>query len=200
MILGLTGGIASGKSTVAAMLRERGVTVIDADLIAREVVEVGKPAYNGIVKYFGTSVLDETGALNRAVLGEIIFSDREKRMVLNEIVHPEVRKEMRLQATLAQERGERLVFMDIPLLYESKLTYMVDRVVVVYVPESVQFIRLMERDEFDEEQAKKRLRAQMNIEEKRKLANYVIDNQGSRSDTQKQLDDLVTSLLAEIIP
>ncbi|GIO01207.1 dephospho-CoA kinase [Brevibacillus laterosporus] len=200
MILGLTGGIASGKSTVAAMLRERGVTVIDADLIAREVVEVGKPAYNGIVKYFGTSVLDETGALNRAVLGEIIFSDREKRMVLNEIVHPEVRKEMRLQATLAQERGERLVFMDIPLLYESKLTYMVDRVVVVYVPESVQFIRLMERDEFDEEQAKKRLRAQMNIEEKRKLANYVIDNQGSRSDTQKQVDDLVTSLLAEIIP
>ncbi|AIG25267.1 dephospho-CoA kinase [Brevibacillus sp. 7WMA2] len=200
MILGLTGGIASGKSTVAAMLRERGVTVIDADLIAREVVEVGKPAYNGIVKYFGTSVLDETGALNRAVLGEMIFSDREKRMVLNEIVHPEVRKEMRLQATLAQERGERLVFMDIPLLYESKLTYMVDRVVVVYVPESVQFIRLMERDEFDEEQAKKRLRAQMNIEEKRKLANYVIDNQGSRSDTQKQVDDLVTSLLAEIIP
>nr|WP_276561811.1 dephospho-CoA kinase [Brevibacillus halotolerans] len=198
--MGLTGGIASGKSTVAAMLRERGVTVIDADLIAREVVEVGKPAYNGIVKYFGTSVLDETGALNRAVLGEIIFSDREKRMVLNEIVHPEVRKEMRLQATLAQERGERLVFMDIPLLYESKLTYMVDRVVVVYVPESVQFIRLMERDEFDEEQAKKRLRAQMNIEEKRKLANYVIDNQGSRSDTQKQVDDLVTSLLAEIIP
>ncbi|WP_233882803.1 MULTISPECIES: dephospho-CoA kinase [Brevibacillus] len=182
------------------MLRERGVTVIDADLIAREVVEVGKPAYNGIVKYFGTSVLDETGALNRAVLGEMIFSDREKRMVLNEIVHPEVRKEMRLQATLAQERGERLVFMDIPLLYESKLTYMVDRVVVVYVPESVQFIRLMERDEFDEEQAKKRLRAQMNIEEKRKLANYVIDNQGSRSDTQKQVDDLVTSLLAEIIP
>ena len=200
MILGLTGGIASGKSTVAAMLRERGVTVIDADLIAREVVEVGKPAYNGIVKYFGTSVLDETGALNRAVLGEMIFSDREKRMVLNEIVHPEVRKEMRLQATLAQERGERLVFMDIPLLYESKLTYMVDRVVVVYVPESVQFIRLMERDKFDEEQAKKRLRAQMNIEEKRKLANYVIDNQGSRSDTQKQVDDLVTSLLAEIIP
>ncbi|OAJ74463.1 dephospho-CoA kinase [Brevibacillus sp. SKDU10] len=200
MILGLTGGIASGKSTVAAMLRERGVTVIDADLIAREVVEVGKPAYKGIVKYFGTSVLDETGVLNRAVLGEIIFSDREKRMVLNEIVHPEVRKEMRLQATLAQERGERLVFMDIPLLYESKLTYMVDRVVVVYVPESVQFIRLMERDEFDEEQAKKRLRAQMNIEEKRKLANYVIDNQGSRSDTQKQVDDLVTSLLAEIIP
>ncbi|MDN9008458.1 dephospho-CoA kinase [Brevibacillus laterosporus] len=199
MILGLTGGIASGKSTVAAMLRERGVTVIDADLIAREVVEVGKPAYKGIVKYFGTSVLDETGALNRAVLGEIIFSDREKRMVLNEIVHPEVRKEMRLQATLAQERGERLVFMDIPLLYESKLTYMVDRVVVVYVPESVQFIRLMERDEFDEEQAKKRLRAQMSIEEKRKLANYVIDNQGSRSDTQKQVDELVTSLLAEII-
>nr|WP_220186132.1 dephospho-CoA kinase [Brevibacillus halotolerans] len=198
--MGLTGGIASGKSTVAAMLRERGVTVIDADLIAREVVEVGKPAYNGIVKYFGTSVLDETGALNRAVLGEMIFSDREKRMVLNEIVHPEVRKEMRLQATLAQERGERLVFMDIPLLYESKLTYMVDRVVVVYVPESVQFIRLMERDEFDEEQAKKRLRAQMNIEEKCKLANYVIDNQGSRSDTQKQVDDLVTSLLAEIIP
>jgi len=200
VILGLTGGIASGKSTVAAMLRERGVTVIDADLIAREVVEVGKPAYKGIVKHFGTSVLDETGALDRAVLGEIIFSDREKRMILNEIVHPEVRKEMRLQATLAQERGERLVFMDIPLLYESKLTYMVDRVVVVYVPESVQFTRLMERDEFDEEQASKRLRAQMNIEEKRKIAHYVIDNQGSRSDTQKQVDDLVTSLLSEIIP
>ncbi|QDX92782.1 dephospho-CoA kinase [Brevibacterium sp. JNUCC-42] len=200
MILGLTGGIASGKSTVAAMLRERGVTVIDADLIAREVVEVGKPAYNGIVKHFGTGVLDDTGALNRKVLGEIIFSDREKRMVLNEIVHPEVRKEMRLQAILAQQRGERLVFMDIPLLYESRLSYMVDKVVVVYVPESVQFTRLMERDEFDEEQATKRLRAQMNIEEKRKVAHHVIDNQGSRTDTLKQVDDLVTSLLAETTP
>ncbi|WP_232698937.1 dephospho-CoA kinase [Brevibacillus daliensis] len=200
MILGLTGGIATGKSTVAAMLREKGITVIDADLIAREVVEVGKPAYEGIVKHFGTGVLTAEGVLDRVKLGEIIFSDDKQRMVLNSLVHPEIRKEMKDQAKLAEQRGEKLVFMDIPLLFESKLTYMVDRVVVVYVPETTQMVRLMERDEFDEGQAVKRLRAQMSIEEKRNLADYVIDNTSNRAETQKQVNKLLKMLKTELCP
>jgi dephospho-CoA kinase len=198
MILGLTGGIATGKSTVAAMLRERGITVVDADAIAREVVEPGRPAYEAIVRHFGQDVLLPDGQIDRKKLGEIIFSNEAERQVLNEIVHPVVRKEMREQAEQAERAGEQIVFMDIPLLFESKLQHMVHKIVVVYVPASTQLVRLMERDDLDEEQAKKRLRAQLPIEQKKLEADFVIDNQGTREETEKQVDELLATLQAEI--
>ncbi len=198
MILGLTGGIASGKSTVSVMLRERGIPVIDADLIAREVVEPGQPAYDEIVLHFGRGVLLADGRLDRKRLGEIIFSDEAERRVLNSIVHPEVRKTMRERAEAAVRAGHPIVVLDIPLLFESGLQHMVDKIVVVYAPFEVQLRRLMERDDLDESQAKKRLYAQWPIEEKKAQADYVIDNRGSREETEKQVDTLLFRLQAEL--
>lgn len=198
MILGLTGGIATGKSTVTAMLRQRGIPVIDADAIAREVVEPGKPAYEAIVRHFGREILQPDGTLDRKRLGEIVFSDEAERLVLNSIVHPEVRRVMREQAEALERQGADIVFMDIPLLYESKLKPLVDKVVVVYVPADVQLRRLLERDELDEEQARKRMRAQLPIEEKRQWADYLIDNQGTREETERQVDQLLAKIKAEL--
>ncbi|USG64419.1 dephospho-CoA kinase [Brevibacillus ruminantium] len=200
MILGLTGGIATGKSTVTAMLRERGIPVIDADQIAREVVEPGMPAYESIVRYFGADVLLPDGQINRAKLGEIVFSDEAERQKLNAIVHPEVRRVMREEAEAAEAAGAKIVFMDIPLLFESKLQHMVDKVVVVYATAQMQLSRMMERDEFEEEQAQKRLRAQWPIDQKREQADFVIDNTGSREETEKQVEHLLERLQAEVAP
>lgn len=197
MILGLTGGIATGKSTVTAMLRERGIPVIDADQIAREVVEPGKPAYEAIVRHFGRDILLEDGQLDRKKLGEVVFSDEAERQKLNAIVHPEVRRVMRQEAEVAEANGAQIVFMDIPLLYESKLQYLVEKIVVVYAPSDMQLARMMERDELDEEQAKKRLRAQFPIDQKKLEADFLIDNSQSREETQRQVEELLTVIRSE---
>ena len=197
MILGLTGGIATGKSTVTAMLRERGIPVIDADQIAREVVEPGKPAYEAIVRHFGRDILLEDGQIDRKKLGEVVFSDEAERQKLNAIVHPEVRRVMRQEAVVAEANGAPIVFMDIPLLYESKLQYLVEKIVVVYAPSDMQLARMMERDELDEEQAKKRLRAQFPIDQKKLEADFLIDNSQSREETQRQVEELLTVIRSE---
>ena len=124
LVIGLTGGIASGKSTVSEMLKEKGITVIDADLESRLAVEPGEEAYNKIVEYFGQEILLEDGSINRAKLGEIIFNNEEQRLALNQIVHPAVRKRMERKKLDAIERNEALIVLDIPLFFESQLTRM----------------------------------------------------------------------------
>lgn len=198
MILGLTGGIATGKSTVTGMLRERGIPVIDADQIAREVVEPGKPAYEAIVRHFGRDILLEDGEINRKKLGEIVFSDEAERQKLNAIVHPEVRRVMREEAEAAEANGADIVFMDIPLLFESKLQYMVEKIVLVYAPADMQLARMMERDELEEEQAQKRLKAQFPIDQKKKDADFLIDNSTTREETERQVEKLLAELRAEL--
>ncbi|WNC16256.1 dephospho-CoA kinase [Brevibacillus brevis] len=198
MILGLTGGIATGKSTVTGMLRERGIPVIDADQIAREVVEPGKPAYEAIVRHFGRDILLEDGEINRKKLGEIVFSDEAERQKLNAIVHPEVRRVMREEAEAAEANGADIVFMDIPLLFESKLQYMVEKIVLVYAPADMQLARMMERDELEEEQAHKRLKAQFPIDQKKKDADFLIDNSTTREETERQVEKLLAELRAEL--
>lgn len=198
MIIGLTGGIASGKSTVSALLKEHGIPIVDADLIAREVVEPGKSVYQQIVEYFGEGILLADRQIDRKKLGEIVFSEESKRQALNAIVHPEVRKEMSRQAQDALKRGNKLVVMDIPLLFESKLEHMVDKIVLVYVPADIQLTRLMERDEIDEQQAMKRIRAQLPIETKKAVADYIIDNSGTREQTREQVERLLATLQAEL--
>lgn len=198
MILGLTGGIATGKSTVTGMLRERGIPVIDADQIARDVVEPGKPAYEAIVAHFGREILLADGQIDRKKLGEIVFSDESERQKLNAIVHPEVRRVMREEAEAAEKNGASIVFMDIPLLFESKLQYMVDKIVVVYAPAHMQLARMMERDELQEEQAQKRLRAQFPIDQKKADADFLIDNSRSREEAERQVEEMLSAIRAEI--
>lgn len=187
LVVGLTGGIASGKSTVSNMLKEMGITVIDADVEARLAVEPGEPAYEKIVACFGKEILLEDGSINRAKLGAIVFSDEEKRLQLNRIVHPEVRKRMIDKRDRAIGGGEQLIVMDIPLLLESKLTYMVDKVLLVYVDEDTQLRRLMKRNNFSKEEALSRIRAQMPLKEKIRYSDAVIDNNGTVEKTREQL-------------
>lgn len=187
LVVGLTGGIASGKSTVSNMLKEMGITVIDADVEARLAVEPGEPAYEKIVACFGKEILLEDGSINRAKLGAIVFSDEEKRLQLNRIVHPEVRKRMIDKRDRAIRGGEQLIVMDIPLLLESKLTYMVDKVLLVYVDEDTQLWRLMKRNNFSKEEALSRIRAQMPLKEKIRYSDAVIDNNGTVEKTREQL-------------
>ncbi|HWO75512.1 MAG TPA: dephospho-CoA kinase [Bacillus sp. (in: firmicutes)] len=189
--IGITGGISSGKSTVSNTLKEWGFTVIDADVQARVVVEPNQEAYQEIVKSFGSDILLPDGHINRSKLGQIIFNDKEKRDLLNSIVHPAVRKNMLSERDKAFARGEKTVFMDIPLLYESKLTHYVEKVIVVYVDPSVQLKRLMQRNQLTEEEALSRINAQLPLEDKKNWADAVINNNGTIEETKQQLKKIL---------
>jgi dephospho-CoA kinase len=191
VIIGLTGGIASGKSTVANMVKEQGFPVVDADLIAREVVRKGQPAYHLIIEQFGKSVLEVDGNIDRGYLGSIIFNDEGKRKQLNDIVHPEVRKMMLLRAEEYIQEGAKHVFLDIPLLFESKLTHLVEKVILVYVDLEVQLNRLMSRNELTEKDALSRIQSQMPLKDKIPLADKVINNNKSLDHTQEQLHHIL---------
>ena len=189
MHIGLTGGIATGKSTVSKMFVERGAILIDADQIAREVVLPGSETLKRVAERFGQAVLLDNGELNRKKLGEIIFNDPKARKDLEAIMHPAIRQRMRQKKEQAErENPDKLVVLDVPLIYESNIQDQFDEVVLVYVPEPLQLKRLMARDGLTEEEARKRLRAQISIEEKKRLADYVIDNSGTLENTRRQVD------------
>ncbi|RBP93898.1 dephospho-CoA kinase [Cytobacillus firmus] len=187
LIVGLTGGIASGKSTVSSLLIEKGYTVIDADIEARLAVEKGEEAYQEIVRHFGESILLKDGSIDRAELGSVIFHDENERKALNSIVHPAVRKRMTAKKEQAISRNEQLIILDIPLLFESKLQYMCDKTLLVYADEGIQLQRLMQRNQLSEKEAMARIRSQMPLREKKALADAVIDNNGRIEETEKQL-------------
>ncbi len=190
-IIGLTGGIASGKSTVSNWLLSQGYPVVDADIAARKVVEPGMPALEKIRKAFGDDVLLPDGTLDRKRLGSIIFANEEKRQTLNVIVHPAVREWMRQETERAFGEGASIVIMDIPLLFESKLTHMVEETILVYVTKEIQLKRLMERDGYMEADALARIHAQMPIDEKKELADYIVDNNGPLSETIEQMRQIM---------
>lgn len=192
LTIGLTGGIASGKSTVSTMLRELSFPIIDADVIAREVVEKGMEAYEGITNAFGKEILQADGSIDRAKLGAIVFNNEEKRKVLNSIVHPAVRKKMNEQKEKYLAENEKAVILDIPLLFESQLTHLVDKTIVVYVDSSTQLERLMNRNQFTKEEALSRIHSQLALDEKIKLADEVINNNGTIQETKDQLILILT--------
>ncbi|SHN06203.1 dephospho-CoA kinase [Gracilibacillus kekensis] len=192
MIIGLTGNIATGKSTISSMIQEEySIPVIDADMIAREVVEPGEKALQRIVETFGEDILLEDGTLNRKRLGEIIFEDKTKREQLNAIVHPAVRERMEQKKQKFIQLGHELIVLDIPLLFENELTYLVDKTIVVYTTEKIQLKRLMERNQFSEKEAQNRMDAQMDIDKKCAKADAVIDNSGTIASSREQLDSLI---------
>lgn len=191
MIVGLTGGIATGKSTVSNMFRQLGAPVVDADVIARSAVEPDRPAWLDLVAYFGEEILLPDRTVNRLKLGKIVFSDALKRDKLNRIVHPRVREESEKQIRQYLEADpKRPVIQDVPLLIETGLHLKMDKVILVYADEPTQLRRLMERNDLSETEAMQRIRAQMPIEEKRAYADYIIDNRGSLEATQEQVSKI----------
>ncbi|KAL2078316.1 hypothetical protein ACEWY4_026001 [Coilia grayii] len=194
-LVGLTGGIASGKSSVSSILRELGCPIIDADVVARQVVEPHSRAYVQIVRHFGREVLQENGEIDRKKLGQLIFANEQKRRLLNSITHPEIHRAMLRQILLYFLKGYRYVVLDVPLLFETRrLTRFLNHTVVVYCDPATQLSRLMQRDGLTQEQAEQRVATQMPLKEKRGLANHVIENSGSREDTHRQVLRLHTTL------
>ena len=187
-IIGLTGSIASGKSTVSLMFDDFKIPVIDADKIAREVVEPGEEAYKGIVETFGDTILREDNTLDRKELGSIVFADKDKLETLNGIIHPAIRRKMIQKRDALEREGHSCIVLDIPLLFESKLENFVDKIIVVYVDEDTQLKRLMDRDGFTKEEAKQRIESQMPVKEKVKLADKVVNNNGTKYESYQQLD------------
>ncbi|MFD2699888.1 dephospho-CoA kinase [Paenibacillus shunpengii] len=188
MNIGLTGGIATGKSSVSRYLVSLGAILIDADQIAREVMLPGHPVLAAVIERFGQAVLNEDGTLHRKKLGEIVFGNSAELKALNDITHPAIRLEMQERMRMfEQEQPDKLVVSDIPLLYESGLSEQFEQVMVVYVPAEIQLKRLMERDGISEADALSRLNAQMDIEEKKRRADIVIDNSGTMEETKAQI-------------
>ncbi|EBF5163943.1 dephospho-CoA kinase [Listeria monocytogenes] len=185
--IGLTGSVATGKSTVSNMIQQAGIPLVDADIAARKVVEPGTEGLKEIVAYFGEEILLGDGTLDRAKLGEIIFKDKEKREKLNEITHPRVKDYMLEARERFFRAGEELIFFDIPLLFESHLESLVDQIVVVWTTPETELKRLMERNNLTKEDALRRIESQMGIDEKARKADFVIDNNESLEKTQKQV-------------
>jgi dephospho-CoA kinase len=173
------------------MLTSRGFPIVDADLVARKVVEKGEPTLQMIVESFGEEVLLPDGTLDRAKLGTIIFNDPSKRKMLNDIMHPAIRAEMLRQRDEWLSNGAKTVIMDIPLLFESRLQHYVEKILVVSVTEEVQLKRLMQRNQLSEEEALSRIRSQLPISEKEKGADAVIYNNGSIEETEQQLEKIL---------
>lgn len=194
-LIGLTGGIATGKSTVSAMLKKAGAIIIDADRIARAVVKKGLPAHREIVAQFGTEVLLPDGEINRTLLGDIIFKDHLKKQLLNSIVHPHVKKEVNRQIKqIEKKHRQAVVILDIPLLIEAGMHDDLSEIIVVYAPQDAQIKRLMQRDHISEADALARVKSQMPIEEKKQQATLVIDNSGSIDHTREQTLDMFRRL------
>ena len=186
-VVGLTGGIASGKTTVCGFFQAAGAYILDADQMARQVVMPGEPAWQDIIRHFGKGVLGTGGALDRVALGNLVFSDEAQRKILERIVHPRVRQAMNeATARLCATQPEGLIIQDVPLLLETGMDKELSEIIVVYLPEAIQIKRLMARDGISREQALSRIRAQMPMEEKRRRATMVIDNSGSLDQTRDQ--------------
>jgi len=198
IVAGLTGGIATGKSTVAAIFEEAGARRIDADRAAREAVRKGAPAFHAIVAHFGEAVLLGDGEIDRRRLAEVVFNDPAEQRALERIVHPWVKQEIARRLELTRGAApEALVILDVPLLFESGMDQGLVAVIVVYVPEQVQLERLMARDALAEPDARARIRAQMPIEKKKSLADFVIDNSGPLEDTRAQTLEVYRRLVLQ---
>ena len=194
--VGLTGGIASGKSTVSEAFARLGAKVLDADKVAREVVLPGQPAWLKLQQVFGTEYFLPDGEVNRSKLRKLVFADPEKRSKLNAIVHPEVMKEInRRFEQLTTSAQDAVVVVDVPLLLEVGVAHRFDRVIVVYVTENVQIKRLRQRDGLSLEGARRALSTQMALDKKVEHADYVIDNSGTLDETQDQVEEVWQNLL-----
>lgn len=191
VVIGLTGSIGTGKSTVANVFKDLQIPVLDADQVSREVVEPGENTLQEIREVFGETIIQKDGRLDRKALGAIVFAEEKKRKQLNAIIHPAIRKRMEEKQKAWVDKKIPCLVVDIPLLFENKLTETVDKIIVVYVDEATQLKRIMSRDHIDEQAALQRMHSQISIEEKQKLADVVIDNRGTVAETADQIQTLL---------
>jgi dephospho-CoA kinase len=196
LVVGLTGNIGSGKSTVAQMLSERGATIIDADVLARRAVEAGTAAYERIVARWGSEIVAPDGQLDRAALRRVVFADHEQLEELNQIVHPEVERLRNRLVEQARKRGDRVVICDIPLLFERHMTDRVDRIVLVDSHRAIRLERLVKDRGLRETEAMDMIAAQMPAELKRARADYVIDNDGTLTQLERKVQDVWSAITA----
>ncbi|CAM6089811.1 unnamed protein product [Calypogeia fissa] len=195
-IVGLTGGIASGKTTVSKDLHGRGLPVIDADRIAHDVLKKGTRGWKRVAEIFGKEILLESGEVNRARLGEIVFSDSSKRRQLNKALEPFIAFGIFWEIFKHWIKGTAVVILDCPLLFEAKITWITKPVVVVWLDRETQQARLRQRDGLPEEQAENRIKSQLPLELKRDSADIVIDNSGTLDSTRRQVEQLYTTITA----
>lgn len=188
MLIALTGGIASGKSTVARMFEDLGYYVIDADQVGHEIIQPQAPAWYDIIQYFSKEYLNDDGTINREKLGALVFAQADKRKLLNQITHPRIIAHIReIIARKRQEGYTWPIMVDAALVIEESGYQRFDKLIVVYVDEVTQRARIRARDGFSEEEITRRLSSQMPLSEKAKLADYVIDNSGTIEETRRQV-------------
>ncbi|XP_059059841.1 dephospho-CoA kinase domain-containing protein [Achroia grisella] len=194
-IVGLTGGLATGKSTVLAIFRDNGIAVIDADEVAKKVLEPGTKAWKELRKYFGDEVLYRDGKVNRVRLGEIVFDNIEKRRKLNAITHPRIQSAMMKMAVTYFFSGHRYIVMEVPLLFETgKMLTFMHKIITVVCEDHQQLERLCKRSDFTEVVAKKRINCQMPLEQKVAKSDFVIDNSGDMLNTRYQTESIIRVL------
>lgn len=195
LIVALTGGIGSGKSTVARMFKDEGAHLIDFDYLARLVVEPDKPAWREIIDYFGPKILSYDRTLNRSALAKIIFSDDKSRKILESFTHPRIFEERDILIKAIKEKDpSSIVIIDFPLLFELGLNKKFDKVILVYVKRDVQLKRIIKRDGLEKEELEKRFKSQIPIEEKRSLSDYIINNEGKLNNTKDQVRKVMNEL------
>lgn len=195
LTVGVTGGVASGKTTVSRIFEEEGAYLIDADQIARELVRPKTPAWRELIRAFGKEILEKSGTLNRKRLAEIAFSDPEKRGLLNRILHPRIKREMEKRARqIGQKDPDAIVIFDVPLLVETGFHHEVDQVVVVISKEAQQIQRMKKRSGLSEKETRRILSSQLEKEEKMKVADFVIRNEGSIKETRQKAKEVFQEL------
>jgi len=201
LIVGLTGGIVGGKSTVASMFRDLGAKSIDADRLGHSVILPYKPAWKKIVKLFGEDILRNDLTIDREKLGKIVFADQALLKKLNEITHPEIIKLIKKEINLARNKThnqEKILIIDAALIYESKIDRLIDKIIVVYIDEDEQIKRLIKRNNLSKDEALQRVKSQIPMKEKIKMADYVIDNNDTLDKTKKQVETIWQSLVSRI--
>lgn len=197
LVLGLTGGIATGKSTADKFFEEKNIPIVDCDEIAHNIMNVNKPAWKDIKEVFGEKYLNEDQTINRKKLGKLVFNDPTNMKILNEITHPRIFQEMESQIAQYKSEGYSLIIVDAPVLFESHSEKYYDKTLVISLPQDLQIKRLMARNNLTKEEALSRINSQMSLKEKEARATYVIENTGSVEDLYKKLNELLTKIKYE---
>lgn len=198
-IVGLTGGISSGKSSVSSYLKQLKIPVIDADEVARKVVEPNSQGAIEIRKAFGSAVFEEDGSLNRQKLGALIFSNAENRQKLDDLLQPLIKIMILDEIEEYRQKGETMIVLDLPLLFEKQYEELCEEIIVVYIPKELQLERLMKRNQYTKQEALSRIDSQLSIEEKRKRATVLLDNQGTIQQLYQQVEQWLVETKNDIL-